>query len=105
MCADRLAYYYDAGDYAVVHLDVLRRWVDFLGSRYTRAELASASGISRTTIWRFEKGNRISPQSAYFLALGCLGLVKQYSPTSMGLSDKFGILMEVQPTLFAIDGP
>lgn len=100
MYGANFAHYYDHGDYAIVNLAVLRQWIEFLTARHTLVELASASGISRTTIWRFLKGKRITPQSAYFLALGCLDLVKQHEATAMGLDNRFGTLMEVQTALF-----
>lgn len=100
MFAGKNYYYTDCGDCTTVYATTLRGWFDFASVRFTQAEIAQSAGISRTTLWRYRSGKRVSDQTAYFLALGLKSLFMDYPETRFGLTDHFGILMETQTTLF-----
>lgn len=100
MCAVNRTIYFDHGEYAVIYLQPLRRWFEYVSSRKTQSEIADAAGLHRSTIWRFKSGKRIAPQSAYFLALGMRQLLADHPELRFGLDKRFGPLMEVQNPLF-----
>lgn len=100
MYADDFMFYHDGGDVAIINMGALRRWYGYINAGRPDTEIARCAGISRTTLWRLKRGKRIAPATAHKLAVGLWVMMADYPNTRAGLTDRLGVLMEVQKPLF-----